>query len=139
VWLQADLAATTKQCVLAYWHHPRFSSYGTAVRPEVKPLWDALYAAGADVVVNAHYRVYERFAPQTPDGVRDDARGIRQFTVGTGGHGVNSFGTPRPNSEARSSGVYGVLKLTLNASSYDWEFLPVAGSTYTDSGSADCH
>ena len=139
VWLNTDLAATTKQCVLAYWHHPRFSSYGTGVRSEVKPLWDALYAAGADVVLNGHYRVYERFAPQNPDGVRDDAGGIRQFTIGTGGHGVNTFGTPRPNSEARSSGVYGVLKLTLNASSYSWEFVPVGGQSPTESGTTSCH
>jgi PKD repeat protein len=138
-WLKADLAATTKQCVLAYWHHPRFSSYGTSIRSEVKPLWDALYAVGADVVVNAHYRVYERFAPQTPDGVTDDARGIRQFTVGTGGHGVHTFGTPRPNSEVRASGVYGVLKLTLNASSYSWEFVPIAGQSVSESGTTNCH
>jgi PKD repeat protein len=138
-WLKADLAATTKQCVLAYWHHPRFSSYSTAVRPEVKPFWDALYAAGAEVVLNGHYRLYERFAPQTPDGARDDARGIRQFTVGTGGHGVHTFGTPRPNSEVRLSGVYGVLKLTLDASSYSWQFVPVGGQTPTESGTTSCH
>jgi PKD repeat protein len=139
VWLKADLAANARQCVLAYWHHPRFSSYSTAVRPEVKPLWDALYAAGADVVLNGHYRLYERFAPQTPAEVRDDATGIRQFTVGTGGHGVEPFGTPRPNSEVRSSGTFGVLKLTLRATGYDWQFVPVAGQTFTDAGTTACH
>ena len=139
VWLKADLAANTKPCILAYWHHPRFSSYSTAVRPEVKPLWDALYAARADVVLNGHYRLYERFAQQTPDEVRDAATGIRQFTVGTGGHGVEPFGTPRPNSEVRESGTYGVLKLTLRATSYDWQFVPVAGQTFTDSGTTGCH
>ncbi|MGH7569727.1 MAG: PKD domain-containing protein [Gemmatimonadales bacterium] len=139
LWLWADLAATTQPCVLAYWHHPRFSSYGTAVRSEVKPLWDALYAAGADVVLNAHYRVYERFAPQTPTGGADPTRGIRQFTVGTGGQGVNTFGTPRPNSEVRASGTYGVLKLTLDAGSYSWQFVPIAGQTFTDAGTTPCH
>jgi PKD repeat protein len=139
VWLKADLAANARQCVLAYWHHPRFSSYSTAVRPEVKPLWDALYAAGADVVLNGHYRLYERFAPQTPAEVRDDATGIRQFTVGTGGHGVEPFGTPRPNSEVRSSGTFGVLQLTLRATGYDWQFVPVAGQTFTDAGTTACH
>jgi hypothetical protein len=139
VWLKADLAATTKPCILAYWHHPRFSSYSTAVRPEVKPLWDALFAAHADVVLNGHYRLYERFGPQTPDEVRNDATGIRQFTVGTGGHGVEPFGTPRPNSEVRESGTYGVLKLTLRPAGYDWQFVPIAGQTFTDSGTTVCH
>ena len=139
VWLKADLAANAKPCVLAYWHHPRFSSYATAVRSEVKPLWDALFAAGAEVVVNGHYRVYERFAPQTPDEQRADATGIRQFTVGTGGHGVDAFGTPRPNSEVRAVGTYGVLKLTLRPTSYEWQFVPIAGQTFTDSGYTACH
>jgi PKD repeat protein len=138
-WLKADLAATTQPCILAYWHFPRFSSFGTAVRSEVKPLWDALYAAGADVVLNSHYRLYERFAPQTPAGLADPTAGIRQFTVGMGGQGVDAVGTVRPNSEARSSGIYGVLKLSLDAGSYTWEFVPVAGQTFTDSGTAACH
>jgi len=138
-WLRADLVASTKRCTLAYWHHPRFSSYSTGVRSVVKPLWDDLYAARAEVVLNAHYRLYERFAPQTPDEVADPQNGIRQFTVGTGGHGVDSFGTTfRPNSEVRISGTYGVLKLTLATDSYIWQFVPAAGQTSTDSGSGDC-
>ena len=138
-WLKADLAATTKQCILAYWHFPRFSSSGTAVRSEVKPLWDALYAAGADVVINAHARIYERFAPQTPAGVADPANGIRQFTAGTGGQGLDAIGAVRPNSEAITNTAYGVLKLTLDATSYSWQFVPVAGQTFTDSGTTTCH
>jgi hypothetical protein len=139
-WLRADLAATAKRCTLAYWHHPRFSSYGTTVRSSVKPLWDDLYAAGAELVLNAHYRMYERFAPQTPDEVADPVNGIRQFTVGTGGLGLEYFGTTfRPNSEVRLNGSYGVLKLTLATGGYSWEFVPVAGQTATDSGSGNCH
>ena len=138
-WLKADLAANTKACILAYWHQPRFSSHA-AVRSDVKPLWDALYAAGADVVLNAHHRSYERFAPQTPGGALDNANGIRQFVVGTGGQGTLAFGTPRANSQARSPlGTYGVLKLDLDANGYSWQFVPVAGQTYTDSGTGSCH
>ena len=139
-WLRADLAASGQRCTLAYWQHPRFSSYSTAVRAGVKPLWDALYAARADVVLNGHYRLYERFAPQTPDEVNDPQNGIRQFTVGTGGHGVDVFGTTvRPNSEVRLSGTYGVLKLTLGDGTYTWQFVPVAGQTASDAGSGSCH
>ena len=138
-WLKADLAATTQPCVLAYWHFPRFSSFSTAVRSEVKPLWEALYAAQADVVINGHYRLYERFAPQTPAGAADPGRGIRQFTVGTGGHGIDGAGAARPNSEVRSSGAYGVLKLTLSQYSYAWRFIPVPGDAFSDAGDGVCH
>ena len=138
-WLRADLAASIKRCTLAYWHHPRFSSYSTSVRSSVKPLWDDLYAARAEVVLNGHYRLYERFAPQTPDEIADPQNGIRQFTVGTGGHGIDPFGTPIANSEVRISGTYGVLQLTLDDGTYSWRFVPVAGQTATDSGSGTCH
>src|SRR5207249_273176 len=89
-WLRADLARNTRSCTLAYWHYPRFSSTGTKVKASVKPLWDALYAWGGDIVINGHYRVYERFALQTPSQVADSG-GIRQFTVGTGGQGADRF------------------------------------------------
>jgi len=139
-WLRADLAASAKRCTLAYWNHPRFSSYSTLVRSSVKPLWDALYAAGAELVLNGHYRLYERFAPQTPDGLADPQAGIRQITVGTGGIGVDAFGTTvAPNSDVRGSGTYGVLKLTLTSTGYSWQFVPVPGGTLSDSGSGSCH
>jgi PKD repeat protein len=139
-WLKADLAANTKACVLAYWHFPRFSSYSTAKRSEIYPLWSALYAAGADVVVNGHYRLYERFGPQNPDGGADPTGGIRQFTVGTGGQGLDGTGgvAPRANSEKIVTGAYGVLKLTLDAASYSWQFISTTGQTL-DSGTTACH
>jgi PKD repeat protein len=138
-WLKADLAASTQRCTLAYWDQPRFSSSGTSVRSAVKPLWDDLYAVGADVVLNAHYRVYERFALQTPDGVADPTNGIRQFTIGTGGTTVDVFGTPLATSEVRATGLYGVLQLTLADGTYSWQFVPVAGQTFADTGSGSCH
>ena len=105
----------------------------------MKASWEALYAADADVVLSGHAHNYERFAPQRPDGTRDDARGIREFVVGTGGPTVHGFGTIQPNSEARNSGTSGVLKLTLHPDSYDWKFVPVAGESFTDSGTKGCH
>jgi acid phosphatase type 7 len=139
-WLRADLAAHPIACTLAYWHKPLFSS-GSAHGNDltIKPLWDALYQANADVVVNGHDHDYERFAPQTPEGAPDSARGIREFVVGTGGKGLRPFSAPKPNSEARNAEAFGVLKLTLHAKSYDWQFIPEEGKTYTDSGSGSCH
>ena len=141
-WLRADLAATTQQCVLALFHNPRFFSTTGTLSPtgSVKPFWDDLYAARAELIVNAHLRDYERFAPQTSAGVADPVNGIREFVVGTGGEGLDLPNTMiAPNSEVNISGVFGVLKLTLSVGSYAWEFVPVAGQTATDSGSGTCH
>ncbi len=139
-WLRADLAGHPKQCTLAYWHHPRFSSVRNSQPPAgVDALWEALYDYGADLVLNAHDMVYERFAPQAPDGSADSTNGIRQFTVGTGGQGSDAFGPPRPNSQVRSTGTYGVVKLALAPTHYGWEFLPVAGQSFADSGATNCH
>ncbi len=137
-WLRADLAAHPARCTLAYWHHPLFDSKDNP-NANIRPLWDVLYGAGVDVVVNAHYAFYERFAPQTPAGVADSAQGIREFIVGTGGAETGGFGTVRPNSQVRNSGTPGVLKLTLDDGSYAWQFVPIAGKTFSDSGSGSCH
>jgi len=138
-WLQADLTASPSTCTLAYWHAPLFSSgshHGGDTT--MRDFWQVLYGAGADVVLNGHEHNYERFGPQDPDGLADPGRGIREFVVGTGGGGLYAFGSPEPNSEARNSDTYGVLELTLHPTSYDWEFIPIAGGTFTDSGSAAC-
>jgi hypothetical protein len=43
------------------------------------------------------------------------------------------------NSQVRSSSSFGVLKLTLHPSSYDFAFVPIAGQSFTDTGSGSCH
>jgi hypothetical protein len=91
------------------------------------------------VVLNGHDHDYERFAPQTPTGARDDRHGIREFVVGTGGYSHYVIGTPAANSVARNSDTYGVLKLTLHAHSYDWQFVPISGGIFSDAGTGDCH
>ena len=138
-WLRRDLSLHPAPCTLAYWHHPRFSSseHGNSTAPQ--PLWQALYDANADVVISGHDHTYERFAPQTPTGVLDTARGIREFVVGMGGASFYQFPTIRANSEVRNNTTHGVIKLTLRADGYDWEFVPVAGGSFRDSGSGRCH
>ncbi len=137
-WLQADLAANKNYCTLAYWHIPRFSSGGRANANSQK-FWDQLYAADADVILAAHDHLYERFAPQTPSGVADPARGIREFIVGTGGANTTSLTAIAANSEVRNDKTAGVLKLTLHPTSYDWQFVPEVGKTFTDAGTTQCH
>ena len=139
-WLRADLAAHPVACTLAYWHKPLFSSGGAHGNDlEIKPLWEALYEANADVVIGGHDHDYERFAPQDPEGKTDAARGIREFVVGTGGKSHRPFGDVKPNSEVRDATAYGVLRLTLKPKGYDWQFIPEAGKSFTDSGSGSCH
>jgi hypothetical protein len=136
-WLQADLAAHPNQCILAYWHHPRFSSGFVGNSPGVAPFWNALYAAHADVVLNGHDHLYERFAQQDPS-QNPTSEGIRQFVAGTGGESLFTMGTIQPNMEAVDNLSFGVLFLTLHSNSYDWAFRGVNG-TVLDSGSTACH
>jgi chitodextrinase len=137
-WLENDLAATSARCVLAYWHQPRFSAGHYGDSSEYRPFWDALYTAGAEVVINGHDHNYQRYAPMTPAGGRDDARGIREFVVGTGGRSHYALRTDS-RREAGDATAYGVLALTLGPSGYEWTFVPEAGKTFRDSGSGTCH
>lgn len=134
-WLRRDLSEHANDCTLAYWHHPRFSSSKHGNDDRSDGTWRTLYELAADVILNGHDHVYERFAPQRPDGTADP-RGIRQFTIGTGGAPFYDFPTIRPNSESRVQNAYGVLKLVLRAQAYDWEFVSPEG--VRDSGTAAC-
>ncbi len=107
-WLRADLAAHPARCTLAYWHHPLFSSSTVAPDAAAGALWQALYEAGAELVLNGHHHDYERFAPQTPAGALDPTFGVREFVVGTGGgEGLFPFGMSAPNSEVRNNQAFG--------------------------------
>jgi acid phosphatase type 7 len=138
-WLRNDLALHRTACTLAYFHHPLFSSTAGTATPGVRPLWQDLYDAGADVVLNGHAHNYQRFALQTPSGVADPSRGMREFVVGTGGNSHHLVGAPIPNQETVNDTTYGVLGLMLLETGYTWRFEPVAGGFFTDSGAGECH
>jgi acid phosphatase type 7 len=127
---------------LAYFHHPLFTSgRHRPGSPKVRPIWEALYAADADVVLNGHDHNYQRFAPQDPEGNADPQRGIREFVVGTGGGKelYDAMEDTLPNSEVHNGDTHGVLKLTLQPDRYEWRFVLMEGATFTDSGSGRCH
>ena len=138
-WLQADLAAHPVRCTLAYWHHPLFSSGQNGDAESMSTIWGDLYAAGADVVLNGHDHDYERFAPQDAQGGRDDARGIREFVVGTGGKNHMTFRAIEPNSDLHDTSSFGFLDLTLGDGAYAWRFVSDPLGSLADSGSASCH
>jgi hypothetical protein len=137
-WVRADLAAHPVRCTLAYWHHPRFSGGVVGGHAMMLPIWQALYEKNADVVLTAHAHNYQRFAPMTAAGTRDAKRGIREFIVGTGGKDHQSAAAVT-NTEVLNDTTFGVLKLTLRRTGYDWQFVPMAGASFTDSGSTACH
>jgi 3',5'-cyclic AMP phosphodiesterase CpdA len=137
VWLEEVLAATSASGVLAAFHHPLLSdaTRTPSGRDErVEPLWERLYAAGASIVLCGHRHVYERFAPLDPMGVLAPERGLRQFVVGTGGYNHHAFQHQLTASRARDNTTFGVLRLVLAPGAYTWEFVPVAGGTFTDAG-----
>ena len=145
-WLKSDLAAHQGQCTLAYWHHPLFAAGWVGPSPGVKPFWDALYAHGADVVLNAHDHVYERYGPLNPTGAADGGRGVREFVSAVGGKLNAGFPAPpnlaSPPVQGSDGSHFGVLFLTLHSHSYDWSFHAVDGSAVglqEDNGSAQCH
>jgi hypothetical protein len=137
-WLRADLAAHPARCTLAYWHKPRFSSGPHGNNEAMQPFWEALYEAGADVVLTGHDHIYERFAPMTPDGRADAARGIRSFVVGTGGRSLYDIANVAANSQFRQNTAIGIIRFELAESSYRWRFIPTSGAPM-DEGSASCH
>ena len=136
-WLRQDLAASTAACTVAVWHHPLFSSGQNGNSPFMRDVFNLMYQHGVDVVVNGDDHIYERFAPQDAN-ARASSRGIREFIVGTGGYALYDRGKTQANSEVFENRTYGVLKLTLRSGRYDWEFIPIAGQTFRDSGSGTC-
>ena len=139
-WFTDDLAAHPNSCTLAMWHEPRYSSGNVhGNNPEMQALWQTAYSNGVDVVLSGHEHDYERYAPMDAAGNSDPTHGVREFVVGTGGYFRYGLGTLQPNSQVYNSTTWGVLKLTLHASSYDWQFLPAGGGTFTDSGTTACH
>lgn len=138
-WLRSDLALHRTQCTLAYFHHPLFSSTVGTATPAVQPLWQALYDAGADLILNGHAHNYQRFAPQTPSGAADPARGIREFVVGTGGDSHRPAGPPIANQETADDTTFGVLRLMLLETGYTWRFVPQSGGIFEDAGAGTCH
>ncbi len=138
-WFRDDLAANSNVCTAVTWHDARWSSgniHGNQVFTQ--PLWEIAYDGGADIVLSGNEHDYERFAPQDANGALDNTFGVRAFVVGTGGYYLYDLDALEPNSQAYSS-TYGVMKLTLHPTSYDWQFIPVAGGTFTDSGTDNCH
>lgn len=143
-WLKQELERQDAPCTLAWWHHPLYSSGGHGSDPRMREAWRLLHAAGAELVLSGHDHDYERFAPQDADGRLDEARGLRQFVVGTGGAFATWFGWPKANSAWRDANRSGVLRLALGEAGYAWEFLEASYDGFPngqapDRGQGQCH
>jgi acid phosphatase type 7 len=145
-WLRNNLANTTnKQCTLAYFHHPLYSTGNNVTNPNVKPLWQILYNHHAEVIVNGHAHRYERYAPLTSGGKTDLQNGTRQIVAGTGGAPSGSEVQQAPGVRVVETGTSGVLKLELSAGFYSWMFVAVDGTPNgkvmdsTPTGTESCH
>jgi hypothetical protein len=136
-WLRRDLARSSADCTLAYWHHPRWSSGGSGSNPQMTPFVRLLWRAHAEVLLSGHEHNYERFAPQSPEGGRRP-RGVAQFVVGTGGKSLGSIDHAEDNSLVREDESYGVLRMVLHPHSYEFAFRSVLGSNFRDAGARRC-
>lgn len=139
IWLKEELKDSKAACTLAFWHHPVISSGGHGNNDVMKEAWKILAEAKADIVLASHDHNYERMVPINAEGAQDHRNGIRSFIVGTGGTKLTPMFFSKATTEVRDNLTHGVLKLTLGSNSYDWEFLPVAGQTFTDKGHGVCH
>lgn len=138
-WLRSDLRNNPHECVMAVWHRPLYSTGEHGNSGRMRQVFEVLYNRGADVVVTGHDHGYQRFKPADAMGGEDQARGIRQFVVATGGASLYAFESDSPLLDVRDNTSHGVLELTLAPGSYTWEFVPIEGKSFTDSGSAACH
>lgn len=140
-WLERDLDANGRTCVLAAWHHPRWSTGIAGHDPRTADLYQTLYDHGVELVLSGHDADYERFGPLDPAGKPDD-KGVRQFVIGTGGqaHYRPTASAGAPASEFADYDHHGVLELNLAPDSYDWKFHVLEGSAPTeDAGRGTCH
>jgi acid phosphatase type 7 len=137
--LRHQLEKTRNRCVLLYWHHPRFSSGMFEEDMPISAFWKAAYRGGADVILNGHDHIYERFAPQDPAGHLDHVHGVTQFTVGTGGYFLFPMGKPAANTRFRENTDFGILAMHLAQGRYSWKFMAVPDGRSLDSGSQRCN
>jgi hypothetical protein len=137
--LRDQLERNRDRCVLAYFHHPRFSSGANEDFGHTGSLWKALYRGGADVVLNGHEHIYERFAPQRPSGIRDH-EGITEMIAGTGGYFLFPVEVPpEQNSQFTFNGGFGILSLRLAPERFDWSFNLASNGASIDHGRRRCH
>ncbi|GAA5177416.1 hypothetical protein GCM10025771_14450 [Niveibacterium umoris] len=137
-WMSEQLAANTRQCVIAMWHHPRYSSGAHGNNAEADALWRTAQRGRVSLVLAGHDHHYERFVPLDASGAASD-RGIRSFVVGTGGAGLYPVNPSRPAiSAARISQRHGVLRLTLGEGSYQWQFIGLPNAEVLDAGEGQC-
>jgi hypothetical protein len=137
LWLRQQLQDDPTRCTLTAVHHPFDSSGSNGPNPWMRDVWMLLQEFGAEVVVASHDHLYERFAPMDADQRPDAARGVRQFTAGTGGAPIYTRNRSAASSETVIQ-AHGILRLKLDPALYEWEFVDVNGNTL-DRGLNICH
>jgi 3',5'-cyclic AMP phosphodiesterase CpdA len=135
--IRTTMTQSPTRCTMAVLHHPFDSSGINGPTPSLRDAWELMYNLGADVVVAGHDHLYERHAPVNADSRRDDAKGIRQFTAGTGGAPLYNRVRQALNSEIMIS-TWGVLRFKLDPALYEWQFVDMNG-TVLDQGLNICH
>ncbi len=137
-WLQQDLAANDKACILVGWHQAYYTSESpTGDATYMRPYYELLDAEGADVLLTGHSHNYERFHRMDADN-RVTSSGIRPFVIGTGGTFQRPFQFVHNGSVVRNHTTWGVVEFELRDGSYNWDFKRTSGDSFSDSGYGTC-
>jgi hypothetical protein len=114
-WLQSALASSTAPWKLVLLHYPPYSSGG--INGDREELRWPFEEWGATAVLAGHEHVYERLM----------VGGIPHFVNGLGGAAIYTFGSPRPESEARYNGDFGAMRIRASSSDIVFEFINRSG------------
>ena len=133
-WLDAALAKSHGECLIAAWHHPRWSSGEHGDNSFTQPLWDRLQGKAA-LTLHGHDHHFEALPPLDRNG-NPATNGVASFIVGNGGAPLDSAGR---QAQANRSvyGQWGFLRVELNGQEYRWQEIG-ADSVVKESGHGTC-
>lgn len=125
---------TAQRCLIAAWHHPRWSSGKHGDNDFIAPLWHRL-AGVATITLHGHDHHFEAL-PALDDEGQPAPGGTISFVVGNGGAALYAANEPR-HGDTPIFGVWGFLRLDLKKQHYRWQAFDTEGQVL-QSGEGDC-
>jgi hypothetical protein len=134
-WLDKTLAANRDQCLIAAWHHPRWSSGKHGDNRFVQPLWERLQGR-VTFSLHGHDHHFE-VLPAIDRSGQPTPVGVPSFIVGNSGAVLYSAGLGPNRSRHAHYGQWGFMRLELDGSHYSWQAINTDGKVI-DHGEGEC-